>query len=111
MPVRNVLPITAAGTFSILPSTNLVTVNVAGSVFIVLPSIITPTIPAGASPGRFVLNPISVIDIGGNAQNFPISVQGASNSETIDGQLSILMSANFGGLTFTPAPSVPGWTA
>jgi hypothetical protein len=64
-PLQNVLPVTSAGTYTLDPSTNLVEVNVAGAVTIVLPSCQTPTAGAQAQPQLFVKNPITIVDVGG----------------------------------------------
>lgn len=110
MPNRNVLQITAAGTYTLDPSTSLVEVNVAGAVTVVLPSAIDPTVPANVLPGRFVKTPITVVDIGGNAATHPITINPASGAENVLGLISIQVSVNYGGFILYPSNTLKGWT-
>jgi hypothetical protein len=109
-PVRNILPITAAGTYFLDLSTSLVTVNVVGSVTIILPSTSNPAAGIGAVPGPFVKNPITIVDIGGHAAAFPITIQPFSGSETILGLASIQITSNYGGITLAPNSNNSVWT-
>jgi hypothetical protein len=106
----SVFPITAAGTFTIAFGTTLVTVNVAGAVTIVLPPATNPSIPAIGAPGRFTQNPITIVDIGGNAGAFPITISPAAG-ETIMGLASIQLNVAFGGYTLTPNSASHVWNA
>lgn len=110
VPTNNVLPITAAGTYIIDPSTNLITVNVIGAVIIVLPSAILPA-SAQAQPGLFAQNPITIVDIGGHAQANPITIQPKSGAENIMNLASILLSVNYGGYTLAPNSTLKGWNS
>ncbi len=110
MPVRNVLAIVAAGTFTADLSTSLIQVNIAGAVIILLPSAITPAVPAGVLPGRFVRNPVSIVDIGGFATAHPITIKPASVAETIMGLSQVQITSNYGGFILYPIPGIPGWT-
>lgn len=110
-PLQNVLNITVAGTYQLDPSTSLVTVNVAGAVTIVLPSAIDPTVAAGAQPGLFVNNPITIVDIGNNAQAHPITIQPASGAETIMGLTQIQITVNYGGYTLAPNSALATWNS
>jgi hypothetical protein len=107
----SIFPITAAGTFTIPFGTTLITVNVAGAVTVVLPPATLPTIPAIGAPGRFTQPSITIVDIGGNAQANPITIQPASGAENIMGLASISLSVNFGGYTLTPISASHGWNA
>src|SRR5208282_1395388 len=79
LPGRNPIPvITAAGTYTMLPDTTLVEVNVAGVVVIILPSALDPGVPAGVLPGLFAKNPITIVDLGGFASTHPITIKPAS---------------------------------
>lgn len=109
-PKRNVLVITAAGSYNLDYSTTLVEVNVAGAVVIILPSAIDPGVPAGALPGKYIKPPITIVDIGGFAQAHPISIQPFSGAENILGFAQIQISANFGGYTLSPSNALKGWT-
>jgi hypothetical protein len=111
VPSSNVLPITAAGTYVLDPSTSLVTVSVAGAVIIVLPSAIDPSVPAGVQPGLFANNPITIVDIGGNATAHPITIQPASGSENIMNLPSISLSVNYGGYSLLPNSALKGWNS
>lgn len=104
----SILPITAAGTYTIDPSTTLVTVNVAGAVTLNLPKAHTPSIPAQL--GLFVQNPITIVDIGGHATANPITIA-PHGSETIMGLASISLSVNYGGYTLKPSDSLNGWSS
>ncbi len=110
LPSRNLLEVTAAGTYTLDPSTNLVHVKVAGVVTIILPSAINPVVPAGVQPGLFGKMGIGIVDIGGNAQANPITIQPASVSETIMNLASIQITANYGGFILYPSNTLKGWT-
>jgi hypothetical protein len=93
-----ILPVATVGTFTAAPGTTLVTVNVAGSVTVILPSTIRPAAGAMTQPGRFTDPSITVTDIGGNATAFPITIQPAAG-DTIAGLAQITISVNFGAYT------------
>jgi hypothetical protein len=103
--------ITVAGTYTLTPDVSLVRVNVAGAVTIILPSAIDPKVPAGVLPGLFAKTTLTIIDIGGNAQANPITLQPASGAENIMGLPSITISTNYGGFTLKPSNSQKGWTS
>lgn len=105
----SILAITSAGTFSIDPSTTLVTVNVAGAVTLNLPKAKSPTNQTGQL-GLFVQNPITIVDIGGNAAAHPITISPVAG-ETIMNLASITLSVNFGGYTLKPTNALPGWSS
>jgi|SRR5215469_1051590 len=110
-PANNVLPITAGGVFQLDPSTSLVTVNTTGAVTIKLPAATNPSVPAGAQPGLYADNPITIVDIGGNAQAHPITIQPISIAETIMGLNSITISVNYGGYTLAPNSTLRLWNS
>jgi hypothetical protein len=107
VPGNVLFPITVAGTYTLLVGTSVVTVNVAGAVTIILPTAIAPSVPAGVLPGRFSYTPITIIDVGGNAAAYPITIQPASGGEDIMGLASITISNNYGSFTLDP---IKGWT-
>jgi hypothetical protein len=111
VPVRNILPITAAGTYAIDPSTSLITVNVAGPVTVILPTTLNPSSGGMGQPGLFVDNPITIVDIGGHANANPITIQPFSGSENILGLASIQITSNYGGYTLLPSAAQQGWSA
>jgi hypothetical protein len=110
-PVQNLLSVTIAGTYVLDPSTNIVEVNVAGAVTIVLPSCRNPAVVAGAQAGLYVKNPIVVVDTGGNAASNNITITPNNVSETVMGLASIKIGANYGGFTLQPIPSQKTWTS
>lgn len=111
VPGDNILPIVAAGTVIVLPGTSLITVNVAGAVTIILPAASNPIVPAGVLPGLFANNPITIVDIGNNAQAHPITIQPVSVAETIMGLASIQITVNYGGYTLAPNSALKLWNA
>lgn len=110
IPYRNVLVITATGTVTINPSTSLVQVAVAALVTIILPSAIDPSVGPQALPGLFAKNPVTIVDIGGNALAFPITIEPASIAENVLGLPSIQIGSNYGGYTLSPSSRQKGWT-
>ncbi len=110
LPSRNLLEITAAGTYTLDLSTNLVHVKIAGAVTIVLPSTINPSVPAGVLPGQFGKVGVGIVDIGGFAGAHPITIQPASVAETIMNLASIQITAPYGGFILYPSNTLKGWT-
>jgi hypothetical protein len=109
LPSRNLLEITAAGTYTLDPSTNLVHVNVAGAVTIVLPPASNPAVPAGVLPGKYGKIAMGIVDIGGFAAAHPITIQAAAG-ETVLNAASIQIAANFSGYILYPSNTLKGWT-
>lgn len=110
VPARNLLEITAAGTYVLDPSINLVHVNFNGAVTITMPPATNPTVPAGVLPGLFGKMGIAIVDIGGFATANPITIQRANNTENIMGLASIQIANNFGGYILYPSNVLKGWT-
>lgn len=108
-PGGNVLVITTAGTYTLDLSTSLVEVSVAGAVTIILPTAIIPSVPAGALPGPYVGNPITIVDTGGFAGSNPITIQPASVGENVMGLSSIQITANYGAYSLLPNSTLKGW--
>ncbi len=111
LPGTNPFPITAPGVYTLAPDTSLVTVNVAGAVTIILPSAVNPLVPAGVQPALFAKTPVTIVDIGNNAQAHPITIQPASGSENIMGLAQIQITVNYGGYTLSPNSAQQGWTS
>jgi hypothetical protein len=110
LPSRNLLEITAAGTYTLDLSTNLVHVNINGVVTINLPPAKNPSVPAGVLPGRFGKVGIGIVDIGGFASaGNPITIAAAAG-ETIFNLASIQITAAFGGFILYPSNTLKGWT-
>lgn len=119
-PQENTLAITAAGSYVLNASTSLVTINVAGLVTIYLPTAILSSVlgNANAQPRLRVQNPITIVDIGGNAFNFNITIDPISGQpgytgtvENIMGLSSISIAVNYGGFTLLPNSAQQGWNS
>jgi hypothetical protein len=110
-PVRNLLPVVVTGTYVLDPAVNLVEVNVAGSVTIVLPSCQNPGVPAGAMPGLYTKNPVTIVDVGGNAAANNITINPNNAGETVMGLTSVKIATNFGGYTLLPVSAQRTWTS
>jgi hypothetical protein len=110
LPLQNVFPITAAGTYTLSPDVSQVTVNVAGAVTIILPPARHPSVPPIAQPGLYGNTPIVIVDVGGNAAAHPITIQ-AAPTETIMGLASIQITAAYGGYTLAPNSAQATWNA
>lgn len=104
---NNTNNIRTAGTYSLDLSTSYVQISVAGAVTIILPS--AQTRPAGSQPGLNILAPITIVDVGGNAQAHPITIQPINNTETIMGLTQIQITSNFGGFILEPSNLLKGW--
>ena len=110
LPGQNIFPVIAPGTYIIAPDTTLVTVNVAGTVTIILPPATQPSVPAGVQPKLFGSIPITIVDIGGKAAANPITIK-PSSGESILGLTQIQVVVNYGGYTLIPNSAVRGWSA
>lgn len=108
-PDDNEWSITAAGTTTISPGTNIVKVNIAGVVSVQLFSTINPVVPAGVRPGDFVVTPLTVMDLGGLASAVNTITILPYGAETIDGLASIQILNAYGAFTLFPK-STGGWT-
>jgi hypothetical protein len=107
---RNVLLITAAGTYQLVYGTSLVQVNCAGLVTVTLPSAIDPTVPPSAMPGPYTKTPITIVDIGGNASTYNITINPFSGAENIMGTPSIVVAVDYGGYILFPVSAQMGWS-
>jgi hypothetical protein len=99
----SVLPITTAGTFTLLRGITSVTVNVSGSVTVILPTaILPPSAGAGVQGALFASQAITVVDVGGFAGANPIVIKPASVAEKIMGLTQISITDNYGSFTLSP---------
>lgn len=105
IPTQFITNIQVAGTAILDPTTVLCTVNVAALVTVQLASSLQGPFPPGI--GREGM-PITVVDIGGNAGTYPITIL-PLGSDLIDGLGSVQVSSNFGSLVLTPIVT-GGWT-
>jgi hypothetical protein len=110
IPYRSIFPITAGGTYIIDPNTNTIQVNTLGAVTIVLPAAGGFPTPAIANPGLNVDSQIVIVDVGGNAQAHPITIQPTAG-DTIMGLASIQITVNYGGYTLLPIPTARIWNS
>ncbi len=101
VPFQAIFPISAPGTYTLLPGTLFVPVNVAGSVTIILPPSRLPAVPAGVQPGLFANSPITIIDVGGNPPTWPITID-PDPADSIMGLSSIQITTAYGGFTLSP---------
>lgn len=108
-PASNVLPITAAGTTTAVIGTTLITVNVAALVTIQLWNPAVATVPAGVLPGDYIAPSLTVVDTGGNAASFNITILPAAG-HTIIGLASIAIVEAYGAWTLNPDINTGNWT-
>jgi hypothetical protein len=108
-PVTAILPITVAGTTTVLPGNSLITVNVNAAVTVQLPAAKSNSAGQAAVPGQALAAAIIIVDIGGFAAAHPITILPAG-AETIDGQASISLSSAFGAFSLQPNVISGGWT-
>jgi hypothetical protein len=111
IPGQNVQPITAAGTYTIDASINIVEVAVAGAVTIILPSCVFPAAGPQALTRLFAANPITVVDVGGFAASNNIAIQPNNVGETVMGLASIKITTAYGGFTLQPVSALKTWTS
>lgn len=110
VPVDAVLDITAGGTYTIQRGTSLIMINVNASVVLNLPS--SKAAPQGpqALPGQWVINPVTIIDIGGFANpgtvNYDINPSG---SELISGLSTVRLGTPRGTVILIPILTTGGW--
>lgn len=112
-PRTNVLAIVTGGTYNVDLSTSLVTVNVPGSkgaVIINMPKATNPGYAGAgmAQPGLFANNPITIIDVGGQATGNPITINPAAG-ENIMFLSSIMITVDYGYYILQPNSSTQGW--
>lgn len=100
VPVRSQLVIAIAGTYVLDLSTNYVQIAAAVLVTIVLPSLARPA-PAGVLPGKFVLAPVTIVDVVGTADVNPVTIQPAAGN-TIMGLAQVQITSKFGGFILYP---------
>lgn len=105
----NVLPVVAAGTASPVIGTTLVTVNVAGLVTIQLFDPIQPSVPAGALPGDYIPSVLTIVDIGGHAATYNITIA-APPGRNIMGLASIQIAEDYGVFALLPNLTTGNWT-
>lgn len=108
VPIDAVLNITAAGTYTIARGTSLILVSANGNVTIDLPSSLASPAGAGALPGQWVINPVTVVDIGGFASSNTYNIV-PSGTETISGLASVQLASARGSIILNPILATGGW--
>lgn len=107
-PDDNVLAITAAGSYSPVNNTTLITVSINGAVIINLPDCFKGVVPANSMPGKFLALPLTIVDIGGFAAVQPITIN-APAVRTIMGLASISIANAYGAFTLLPDIDTGNW--
>lgn len=108
VPIDAVLNITSAGAFDIARGTSLILINVNGNVTINLPS--SRAAPQGpqAIPGQWVVNPVTIVDIGGFAGSNTYNIV-PFGVETISSLASVQLASPFGSLILNPILATGSW--
>jgi hypothetical protein len=104
----SVLVISATGVYLVDLSVTRVEVDVAAAVVLNLPPAGNPSVPAITTVGAYAKNIITVLDVGGNAAGFPITINAAAG-ETIAGLPSFNINTAYGSATLQPSALIPGW--
>lgn len=108
VPVDAVFNITAAGTYSIARGTSLILLNVDANVDIELPSSLAAPQGPQALPGQWVINPVTIIDIGGFASSRTYNIV-PFGSELISGLASVQLATDRGTVILIPILTTGGW--
>lgn len=108
VPIDAVLDITAAGTYAIARGTSLILINVDANVTINLPS--SRAAPQGpqAITGQWVINPVTIVDIGGFAGTRTYRINPFAG-ELISGLTSVDLAAPRGTVILIPILTTGGW--
>lgn len=107
-PEAAILPITAAGTYTIARGTTLITLNVNGAVTLNMPSSRASLAGPQALPGQFVLNPVTIVDIGGFASSVNYLVNPFAG-ELISSLGQVQLATAYGTLILKPLLETGGW--
>lgn len=108
VPIDAVLNITAAGTYDIARGTSLILISANGNVTINLPSAKASPVGAGALPGQWVINPVTIVDIGGFAASNTYNIV-PLGAETISGLASVQLASPRGSIILNPILTTGGW--
>lgn len=110
VPVDAVLNITAGGIYTIARGTSLILINVNASVTLNLPSSLASPAGPQAIPGQWVINPVTIVDIGGFANPAPVTYLVVPfGTERISSLASVTLAAPFGTLILNPILATGGW--
>jgi hypothetical protein len=108
VPVDAVLDITAAGTYTIARGTSLILLNVNGNVTLNLPSAQASPQGPQAIPGQWVINPVTIVDIGGFASDNTYNIV-PFGAETISGLPSVQLASDRGTIILNPILTTGSW--
>lgn len=110
VPVDAVLNITAGGIYTIARGTSLILLNVNASVTLNLPSSKAAAQGPQAIPGQWVINPVTIADIGGFANPGTVDYNAVpAGAETISGLASVQLATPRGTIILIPILSTGGW--
>lgn len=110
VPVDAVLNITAGGTYTIARGTSLILLNVNASVTLNLSSSKAAVQGPQAIPGQWVINPVTVVDIGGFANPGTVDYSIVPNgTEKISGLNSVPLATPRGTVILIPILATGGW--
>lgn len=108
VPVDAVLDIIAGGSYTIARGTSLILLNVNADVNILLPSSKASVAGPQAIPGQWVINPVTIVDIGGFAGTRTYNVI-PTFGETISSLSTVQLASPFGTLILNPLLTTGGW--
>jgi hypothetical protein len=107
-PFQAILNITAAGTYTVARGTNLIKISANGNVTLNLPSAKAATQGPQAKPGEWIIAPVTIVDIGGNAASNTFSIV-PNGTEKISNLSSVQLAANYGTVVLEPLLDTGGW--
>lgn len=108
VPVDAILNILAGGTFVIARGTSLILINVDANVTLNLPSAKATIRGPQAIPGQWVINPVTIVDIGGFAGTRVYNIV-PFPGELISGLASVQLAAPRGTVILIPILTTGGW--
>lgn len=108
VPIDAVLNITTTGVKTIARGTSLILINVNAAVTINLPSSKASLAGPQALPGQWVINPVTIVDIGGFAGANLYRIN-PSAGETISSLAFVDLASPFGTVILNPNLTTGGW--
>lgn len=108
VPIDAVLNITATGVYTIARGTSLILLNVDANVTLNLPSSKASVAGPQALPGEWIINPVTIIDIGGFAATRTYNIVPFA-SELISGLANVQLASPRGTVILIPILTTGGW--
>jgi hypothetical protein len=108
VPVDAVLNVTTGGVTNILRGTSLILINVDDDVTLNLPSSLAAVQGPQVLPGQWIINPVTIVDIGGFADTNTYDII-PFGSELISGLPSVDLAAPRGTIILIPILTTGGW--